>query len=277
MLIDTHCHLDAEEFAADRDAVIARAGQAGVGVVVIPSVGRGNFSAVKTLAHAFAGGAYALGIHPMYVPRARDADLDELERHVLAALDDPRFVAIGEIGLDFFVPALKEPAMAARQEHFYRAQLELARRHGLPVLLHVRRSQDLLLKHLRQCPVAGGIGHAFNGSFQQARQFIDLGFALGFGGAMTFARALQIRRLATQLPIESLVLETDAPDLAPAWLGAPQDGRPATAARNEPAELAGIGHALAQLRGLADADLAEATARNARRVMPRLAGACAAH
>src|SRR3546814_3936783 len=100
--------------------------------------------------------------------------------------------------------------MAARQVYFYREQLALARRYDLPVLLHVRRSQDLLLKYLRQCPNVAGIAHAFNGSFQQAHQFIGQGFALGFGGAMTFARSLQIRRLATQLPVESLVLETDA-------------------------------------------------------------------
>lgn len=269
MLIDTHCHLDAAEFGPDRAAVIARARQAGVAVIVIPSVDRGNFKAVAALARSFPGGAYALGIHPMYVPRAQDADLDSLERCIQAALPDPRFVAIGEIGLDFFVPELKAPDMAARQERFYRAQLELAAHYGLPVLLHVRRSQDLLLKHLRRCPTITGIAHAFNGSFQQAHQFIEHGFALGFGGAMTFPRAQQIRRLAAQLPLEALVLETDAPDLAPAWLGS---GSSSARARNEPAELAGIGRELAGLRGLEDASLVAATACNARRVLPRLAG-----
>ena len=268
MLIDTHCHLDAGEFAPDRAAVIARARQAGVAAIVIPSVDRGNFEAVGALARSFPGGAYALGIHPMYVPHAQDADLDLLDRCIQAALPDPRFVAIGEIGLDFFVPALKAPDMAARQEHFYRAQLELAARYGLPVLLHVRRSQDLLLKHLRRCPAVTGIAHAFNGSFQQAHQFIEHGFALGFGGAMTFPRARQIRRLAAQLPLEALVLETDAPDLAPAWLGS---GASSARARNEPAELAVIGRELAALRDVDEAFLVEATARNARRVLPRLA------
>jgi TatD DNase family protein len=224
---------------------------------------------VGALAGSFPGGAYALGIHPMYVPRAQDADLDCLEACIQAALPDPRFVAIGEIGLDFFVSELKAPDMAARQERFYRSQLELAQRYGLPVLLHVRRSQDQLLKHLRQCPTVGGIAHAFNGSFQQAHQFIERGFALGFGGAMTFTRAQQIRRLAAQLPLDALVLETDAPDLAPAWLGL---GASPARARNEPAEVAGIGRELARLRDLEEAFLVDATARNAKRVLPRLAG-----
>lgn len=269
MLIDTHCHLDAGEFAPDRDAVITRARQAGVRAIVIPSVERSNFAVVGALAGSFPGGAYALGIHPMYVPRAQDADLDCLEACIQAALPDPRFVAIGEVGLDFFVPELKAPDMAARQERFYRSQLELAQRYGLPVLLHVRRSQDQLLKHLRQCPTVGGIAHAFNGSFQQAHQFIERGFVLGFGGAMTFTRAQQIRRLAAQLPLDALVLETDAPDLAPAWLGL---GASLARARNEPAEVAGIGRELARLRDLEEAFLVDATARNAKRVLPRLAG-----
>src|SRR5690606_37390886 len=116
--------------------------------------------------------------------QARDADLLALERAVEQALDDPRFVAIGEIGLDFFVPQLREEEARARQEHFYARQLALAQQHGLPVLLHVRRSQDTLLKYLRRHPDVGGIAHAFNGSFQQAQQFVERGFALGLGGAM---------------------------------------------------------------------------------------------
>lgn len=269
MLIDTHCHLDAAEFDADRAAVIQAARAAGVRGIVIPAVERANFPVVRDLAHSFAGGAYALGIHPMYVRRAAESDLGLLRERVRESLDDPRFVAIGEIGLDFFVSELKAPDMAARQERFYRSQLELAQRYGLPVLLHVRRSQDQLLKHLRQCPTVGGIAHAFNGSFQQAHQFIERGFALGFGGAMTFTRAQQIRRLAAQLPLDALVLETDAPDLAPAWLGL---GASPARARNEPAEVAGIGRELARLRDLEEAFLVDATARNAKRVLPRLAG-----
>lgn len=272
MLIDTHCHLDATEFDADRPAVIERAQRAGVRGIVVPAVMRANFAAVRDLAHATPGVCYALGIHPLYVDRASEDDLDALDAALTAARDDPRLVAIGEIGLDFFVPGMNAPELRERQERFYTRQLDLAQRHGLPVLLHVRRSQDTLLKHLRRRPPIGGIAHAFNGSFQQAEQFIGLGFALGLGGAMTFERALQIRRLAAELPAEALVLETDAPDIPPAWLGRGPDGRPRPT-RNEPAEVAGIARVLAELRGLDAEALTVQCAANARRVLPRLATA----
>ncbi len=269
MLIDTHCHLDANEFAKDRAAVIERSGEKGVGGIVIPSVARFNFDTVRKLAHSFKSGSYALGIHPLFVPDALERDLAELESQIQQSLDDPRFVAIGEIGLDYFVPALRTSEMREKQETYYSAQLDLAQRYGLPVLLHVRRSQDILLKHLRRRPCIGGIAHAFNGSFQQAEQFIQMGFALGFGGAMTFSRALQIRRLAAQLPVEALVLETDAPDIPPAWLGQPGQASP----RNEPGEVAAIAQVLAELRNASLDDIILATAANARRVLPRLGGA----
>lgn len=270
MLIDTHCHLDAAEFDPDREAVIVRAQQAGVKGIVLPAVEVGNFQAVQSLAHALPGGCYALGIHPLYVPKASEADLDRLDAWLSRHINDPRLVAVGEIGLDFFVPELCEPAMRERQQHFYEVQLDLALNYQLPVLLHVRRSQDMLLKALRRRPSVGGIAHAFNGSFQQAGQFIDQGFALGFGGAMTFTRALQLRRLATQLPLEHLVLETDAPDIPPAWLGQPG----AVRGRNEPAEVARIAQALAELRDVPVEDVINFTAQTARRVLPRLPLTC---
>lgn len=272
MLIDTHCHLDAAEFSNDRSQVIGRADQAGVRVIVIPAVQCANFSTVRDLAHSFPGGAYALGIHPLCVPQAQVDDLAALEAQLRDGLADPRLVAIGEIGLDFFVPELTSVPMRAKQERFYSAQLDLAQRYGLPVLLHVRRSQDTILKHLRRRPQVGGIAHAFNGSFQQAKQFMALGFALGMGGAMTFTRALQIRRLAAQVPLEWLVLETDAPDIAPAWLGLPRvaGASASVPARNEPAEVARIAQVLADLRNWPYDSLVEATGENAHRVLPRL-------
>jgi TatD DNase family protein len=152
--------------------------------------------------------------------------------------------------------------MREKQERFYNEQLRIARDYNLPVLLHVRRSQDIILKYLRRISVPGGIAHAFNGSFQQAEEFIRHGFKLGFGGAMTFTRALQIRRLAADLPQQALVLETDAPDIAPAWLH-PQ--------RNSPEELPRIGRVLAELRGMPVDVLAQITSENARSMLPRLA------
>jgi TatD DNase family protein len=257
MPIDTHCHLDAAEFDADRDAVIAAARAAGVARIVVPAVDRASFAAVRALAARHDGVRYALGIHPLFVDRADEADLDALREAVAAAIGDPRFVAVGEIGLDHFVPGLDR----ARQQRFLAAQLRIARDFGLPVILHVRRAQDAVAAQLRRMPPAGGIAHAFNGSAQQARAFVGLGCALGFGGAMTYARALQIRRLARELPLEAIVLETDAPDIAPAWL---------RGQRNAPGELAGIAALLAALRGIGLDEVVAATDANARRVLPRL-------
>ncbi len=266
MWTDTHCHLDAPEFDADRDAVVARARAAGVTMQVLPAVEAGNFEAVRALAHAH-GLAYALGIHPLYVHRAADDDLDRLDAALGALRDDPRLVAVGEIGLDHFVPGLDRE----RQERFYVEQLRLARRHGLPVILHVRRSADGLLKQLRRVEVGGGIAHAFNGSAQQAQTFVGLGLRLGFGGAATFERALQIRELARSLPLEAIVVETDAPDIPPHWLYRTAAERAAgQASRNEPAELPRIGAVLAGLRGLAVGEFAAATAANAKAALPRL-------
>lgn len=274
MWIDTHCHLDAPEFG---DAhVLARqarqlARERGVHCCVLPAVEVANFRAMRELAHAL-GDAYALGIHPLYVPRAHDEDLDRLDAELQAHRGDPRLVAVGEIGLDFFVPALCEPAMRERQQHFYRAQLRLARQHGLPVILHVRRSADVLLKHLRELPTGGGIAHAFSGSTEQAQAFLAQGFKLGFGGASTFDAARRLRALAASLPVDALVLETDAPDMPPQWLYTPvaerAQGRPQ--GLNTPAELPRIGAEMAALRGIAVDELAAATTANARAALPRL-------
>jgi TatD DNase family protein len=262
MWIDTHCHLDAHEFGTESGAIARRAQALGVGMIVIPAVARDNFDVVRRLAHDVPNASYALGIHPIHVPQATDDDLAELRRQVEASLVDPRFVAIGEIGLDFFIPMLCEPAMRDKQERFLRAQLRIARDVGLPVLTHVRRSQDQVLKHVRQIGPKGGIAHAFNGSFQQAQNFIDAGFHLGFGGAMTFTRALQIRRLAADLPIHAIVLETDAPDISPSWIHP---------GRNSPEQLPAIGAALAAMRALDPDAVRKATHANALAAIPRLA------
>ena len=265
--IDTHCHLDAREFAQDVDAVRQRARERGVGQIVIPAVDMHNFDAVRALAHRH-GDSYALGIHPLCSPGAGVADLQALECALDAGRSDPALVAVGEIGLDYFVPELD----ADHQEALLRAQLRLARRFDLPVLLHVRRSVDRVLKALREVPVPGGIAHAFNGSAQQARGFVDRGFKLGFGGTLTFDRALQVRRLAQALPSEAIVMETDAPDIPPHWLyrsAAERDaGEPQ--ARNEPGELPRIAELLAQLRGVTPEALAEQTCRNAQAALPKL-------
>jgi len=273
---DTHCHLDAPEFDADREAVVQRAREAGVGLIVIPAVTPQTFAPARDAAHRF-GGAYALGIHPLYVHHVPDNALALLDEALQRWREDPCLVAVGEIGLDHFVPELQDDASRALQERIYAAQLDLAEAHGLPVILHVRRSADGLLKHLRRLrdagrPVAGGIAHAFNGSPQQAQAFVELGFKLGFGGAMTFERALQIRRLAAELPPEALVMETDAPDIPPHWLYLTAEARAhGERSRNEPGELPRIAQTLAELRGLSLDALRELTTRNAMAALPRLA------
>ena len=268
--VDTHCHLDAPEFGAEMPRIRARASQVGVGFCVIPAVAAFNFATVRELAH-LQGDGYALGIHPLCTDAARDEDLALLDDELGRRRDDPRLVAVGEIGLDDFVPGLD----AGKQERFFHTQLQLARKHGLPVLMHVRRSVDKVLKHLRQVAPGQrwqGIAHAFNGSEQQAQACIDLGLKLGFGGAVTFERALQLRRLAATLPLEAIVLETDAPDIQPHWLYRTQAQRDAgePQGRNEPGELPRIAEVVAGLRGIELAALAEATTRNAAAALPRL-------
>ena len=268
MWIDTHCHLDAAEFDADRDAVVARAKAAGVTQIVIPAVDAHNLERVRELAHQH-GFTYALGIHPLCVMRAEPGDLERVAEALRKYADDERLVAVGEIGLDFFVEGL-DPEV---QQHFYVEQLKLAKRAGLPVLLHVRRSADKLLAGLRRVDFPhGGIAHAFNGSEQQAQHFIDLGFKLGFGGTLTFDRSLQIRRIAAGVPESALVMETDAPDIPPHWLyktAAEREAEPGQA-RNESAELPRIAASLAELRGWTLAQTAAVTSANARAALPRL-------
>jgi TatD DNase family protein len=274
MWIDSHCHLDAPEFDADRDAVRSAARLAGVGLCVIPAVERANFDVVRALAHKH-GDVYALGIHPLYVPKANDDDLVFLESELERLKGDRRLVAVGEIGLDYFVPELCTPHMREKQLHFYTAQLKLAKRFDLPVILHVRRSADMLLKGLRDKgwrAELGGIAHAFNGSLQQANAFIDLGFKLGFGGTLTYERSRQIRRLATELPLKSILLETDAPDIPPQWLYVTTEERVQgkIGQKNAPTELPRIGAVLAELRGVEAAAVAAQTSQNVRSLFRRL-------
>ncbi len=258
MLIDTHCHLDAAEFESDRDDVVDAAMASGVACIVVPAVGAFNFATVAALSVRHHCVRYALGIHPLHVDQAADAELIALREAVGRSIGDPRLVGIGEIGLDHFVPGLDR----AKQERFFVEQLRIARDFDLPVIMHVRRAQDSVLKHLRRLRPRSGIAHAFNGSVQQASTFIDLGCVLGFGGAMTFTRALQIRRLAAAFSADAYVLETDAPDIAPSWINHQ---------RNAPQQMPAIAQVFADLRGEPIETVLAATGANAIRVLPRLA------
>ena len=259
-MIDTHCHLDAREFDTDRDAVVAAAREAGVTTLILPSVEVSGFPAVRACCQRYPGCHPAYGIHPLYVGAAREDDLYTLRqwlRDEISGEHPP--VAVGEIGLDFFVPGHD----ASRQEQFFIEQLQIAAEFNLPVLLHVRRAVVQVLKCLRHSKVRRGIAHAFNGSRQQAQAFIDLGFKLGFGGAMTWPRATRIRQLATELPLKSIVLETDAPDMSPVW----RQGQ-----RNSPDQLPLIAATLADLTRLPPGRILEQTNANALAVIEGLSG-----
>lgn len=255
--IDTHCHLD---FLENPDDCMAAAQSAGVHAVVVPAVSPENFARVAALAQRHAGVFYALGLHPCSVDGLKEDALAVLENALRAHREDPKLVAVGEIGLDFFLPTLDKDRMM----HLYLQQLRLARDFDLPVVLHVRRAQDQVCAGLRRFGITLGIAHAFNGSLVQAEAFLRQGMVLGFGGAMTFTRALQIRRLAGSLPEDGWVLETDSPDIAPAWLD--------KGAANTPDQTPAIGAVMAELRGLSVDDAAACSSRNACRALPRLSG-----
>lgn len=254
-LIDTHCHLDAPEFGDGIAGVLERARAAGVSGFIVPAVERANFDTVQALSHRHADVRHALGIHPLYVTGARPSDLELLEQQ----LAQGGAIAVGEIGLDHYVSDI-DPEL---QREYFVAQLKLARRFGLPVILHVRRAIDAILKELRRIEVPGGIAHAFNGSRQQADIFVAMGFKLGFGGSSTYSGSTRIRALAATLPAQALVLETDAPDIRPEWA---QDRA------NEPQNLPRIASIIAELRGTSVEELVEQTACNARSVFPGLSG-----
>ncbi len=261
MLIDTHCHLDAPEFNADRDVQVQASIAQGIAAIVVPAVCASNFQTVISLSQQYSQCWYALGWHPMYIDAAKPSDMHTL-RHLIAkqlSESDNKLVAVGEIGLDFFVTKQNTET----QSYFFAEQLKIASDYDLPVILHVRRAIDEVLKHLRRCRVRGGIAHAFNGSLQQAEMFVEMGFKLGFGGAMTYTRALKIRALAQTVGIGAIVLETDAPDIPPEWVG--------TQGRNSPKELLKIAEILAQLRGVDVTQIIENTSKNSVNIFPKLA------
>jgi TatD DNase family protein len=272
MWIDTHAHLDVWS-APENQGMAEEAWAAGVGQVLIPAVAPANFAVVRTLAQQL-GYGYALGIHPLYVAAAGESALAQLEATLQTHAADPHLVAVGEAGLDFFLPELRTEPLRQQQTACYRAQIRLAQTHGLPLVLHVRPSVDAVLKELRSARFShGGIAHAFNGSMQQAGQFLDLGFKLGFGGACTHARATHLQDLVRRLPAHAIVMETDSPDMPPVWAYTPkqlrEQGQPQ--APNTPLQLPRIGAFVAQLRQVDVAAWQAQTTANACAALPRLA------
>lgn len=250
-LIDTHTHLDFPVFDADRAAVLARSRARGVRRLLVMGVYRDNWARLWDLACAEPGVYAALGLHPVYLEQHHDAHLDELREWLQRLAGDPRLCALGEFGLDRYVEGLDQ----ARQQRLFEAQLALAVEFHLPALLHVRRAHAACIATLKRFrPPRGGIVHAFAGSYEEAREYIRLGFRLGLGGAPTWEQAHRLHKVVARLPLESLVLETDSPDMAPAMH--PHQ-------RNSPEYLPDICVRLAELRGMAPEDLAAASTRTA--------------
>lgn len=264
MWIDSHCHLDASDFDADRDEVVAQSRAAGVEAIINLPGHVDHFARAKATRERY-GCLTGYGIHPMWVagPSAHSTRDDIAVLRGWVEREKPEL--IGEIGLDFFIPDFNQP----EQEWFFAEQLKIARDFDLPVSLHVRRSQDHILKHLRRTRVRGGFAHAFNGSEQQAAEFVKLGFCLGFGGTATFPQALRIRSLLRAIPLEAIVVETDSPDMPPAFLGTM-----GSSARNAPMHLPAIGAVLARERGEPLASFAAATTANVRRILRRVDDQC---
>ena len=253
-LVDTHVHLDVDEFGADRDAVLARARSAGVSAQVLPAITRGHWTGLAELCARHRDLFPAYGLHPVYLDAHDDADVPALD----AWLDAHPSQAVGEIGLDGYVEEIATGAAWERQWQLFTAQLDVALNHRLPVIIHARRALDHVLKALRQRPGSTGIIHSFSGSRQQADQALEQGFCLGFGGPVTYPRANRLRRLVGELPAAALVLETDAPD---------QPSISHRGERNEPAFLPEIAASVAELRGVPVTDVAALTTANARRIL----------
>jgi len=248
-LFDSHCHLDVDEFAVDRDAVVARARAAGVSRQLVPAIDFAGWPGIRTLCSADSGLLPAYGLHPVFIAAHAQSHLDALRDW----LRQDRPAAVGECGLDFFVEGLDADA----QRLCFQRHLELAREFDLPLVIHARRSVDEVIQRIRRIGGLRGVIHSYSGSIEQAEQLWKLGFSLGIGGPVTYSRALRLQRLVATMPIEYLLLETDAPDQPDTqWRGQ----------RNEPHRLVEIAQCVAELRGVSLQTIAEHTFANANRM-----------
>ncbi|MEO8803280.1 MAG: TatD family hydrolase [Rudaea sp.] len=245
LLIDSHCHLDAAQFDADREQVLQRARAAGVGRLIVPAVCARSFEKLRDMCRAYSGLFPAYGLHPMFMADHRRDHIAQLKRWI--ASEQP--VAIGECGLDFHV----EDSDVDEQRFYFRAQLELARESGLPVIVHARKALDEVINEIRKLGKLRGVIHSFSGSLEQAKRLWDLGFCVGIGGPVTYERARRLRSIVATMPIEFLLLETDAPDQ-------PLHGHQGT--RNEPVLLMDVCNVAAHLRNAEFGSIAAATTRN---------------
>lgn len=248
-LVDSHVHLDHTAFTADRATVIARARLAGVVSMVVPGVDAASWPRIRDLCDRHDGLHPAYGLHPMFLHHHAPEDVDALS----SWLDANRAVALGEIGLDFSVEGLDHD----RQRTYFARQLTLARDHDLPVIVHARGALEEVTLALRRHSGLRGVVHSFSGSEEQARQLWAMGFCLGIGGPITHERARRLRRIVAQMPLEFLLLESDAPD---------QPGAAHRGERNEPALITEVLRCIAGLRAEPETEIAAATTANAQRL-----------
>jgi len=248
-IIDTHCHIDLPDFDQDRDQIIQSCRQAGINQIIVPAIESSSWDTLFKITNTHNCLYPTLGLHPVFIEQHNEADIEELDK--LTAQRSP--LAIGEIGLDFYIPDTDK----IKQKHFFDQQLLIAKKHQLPVVLHVRKAHDDVLSHLKNKDLTGGTCHAFNGSYEQAKRYIDLGFKLGFGGTLTFPNAKKIHQLAKQIPLEYIVLETDAPDMS----GYNHQGQ-----RNQPDFIGDALIALSEIKQMPPEQVAEQTSLNARQI-----------
>ena len=249
-LFDTHCHIDVQAFEQDRKEVLSQCQAKGINEILVPAIERQSWDHLLQVCKQHTGLYPALGLHPVFITQHQAQHLEQLEQYI----DRQQPVAVGEIGLDFYLKELDKD----RQQQVFEAQLAIAQSANLPVVLHVRKAHEQVLGLLKKYKLKGGFAHAFNGSEQQAQQYIELGFKLGFGGTLTYEGSSKIRRLAKTLPLESMVLETDAPDMV---VASHRGGR------NSPAYLTDCLDVLAEIRDLSKQEIAKVTTMNAKKVL----------
>ena len=250
-LVDTHCHIDFDDFDNDRDIIIQQAQECGVLDLIVPSVAKSSWHKTIKICASIGQCHLALGLHPVFIEQHQPQHLTELDN--LIKIHSP--IAIGEIGLDYYLKDLDKD----KQRAFFNKQLVIAKQHDLPVVIHNRKAHDDCINFLTEMNINKGIIHAFNGSIQQAEKYIDLGFLLGFGGMLTFERSTKLRNLAKQIPLNSIVLETDAPDMTVAQY---------RGKRNSPQYLPFILQSIAEIKNISVQETALITTTNAQKILP---------
>ena len=250
-LFDTHCHLDFDDFDSDRDDVIKKAKQHGVNHILVPAVAQNQWHKTIKLSQQEPSCYLALGLHPIFIDQHQPQHLNELDELITAH----KPYAVGEIGLDFYDKAKSHNN--EKQKLFFAKQLIIAEQHNLPVIIHNRKAHDQCILMLKEHDISNGIIHAFNGSIQQAEKYIEMGFMLGFGGMLTFDRSTKLRNLAQQIPLTSIVLETDAPDMTV---------QQHSGERNSPQYIPYIAESLAQILQCPIEQIAKQTSQNAKKV-----------